>query len=96
MTIGDEAVKINDGHPVEFLTTLTTTTPWLDWADSGVRFNNLTVSIMGLAGGGRREIYARGRICRDKALEGKRGKLFFVEWNRPHPPLRPQFFPSMH
>lgn len=29
---------------------------------------------MGLEGGGPREIYARGRIYRDRALEGERGK----------------------
>ena len=47
VTVGDQVVKINDGDPVEFLTKLTHTSPWLDWVDPDARFNDLLVSMTG-------------------------------------------------
>ena len=87
LSVGDRVVKINGGDPVEFLTKLANTSPWLDWVDPDARFNELTVSMMG--GGWMNGAFALRKTLEDQLI-GMRlltanGTNINVEWYQPHP-----------
>ena len=88
LTVGDRVVKINDGDPVEFLTKLANTSPWLDWVDPDARFNNLMVSMS--SGQWAPGAFARRMTLEDQLIGMKistaNGTNVNVEWYHLHLP----------
>jgi hypothetical protein len=98
LSAGDQVVKINDGDPVEFLTKMANTSPWLDWVDPDARFNDLVVSMSGgkwLPGAFAKRLTLEDQFIGLKILTAN-GTNINVEWYQPHPlpqtPLGSQSF----